>query len=78
MAATNWTIIRKHKESEKIHITHLMSKKEKPKHQRQQKVKQKEEKVEKDRRTATYNTWLRNRRVPDRRSWYAPLAISRC
>lgn len=26
MAATNWTIIRKNKESEKIHMTHLMSK----------------------------------------------------
>lgn len=26
MAATNWTIIRKHKESGKIHMTHLMSK----------------------------------------------------
>ena len=26
MAATNWTIIRKYKESGKIHMTHLMSK----------------------------------------------------
>ena len=26
MAATNWTIIKKDKENEKIHMTHLMSK----------------------------------------------------
>nr|DAW14855.1 MAG TPA: hypothetical protein [Microviridae sp.] len=35
-------------------------------------------KVEKNRKTATYNNKLRTGVYPAKRPWYAPLAISRC